>query len=108
MESLNNYEKLKANGGLRKLGFASVVALCLTVIGFFCYAFSHPFSQNQVAEITETWTYYPKNSPDSTFKSRYVKHLPQNPPQSNHGDGTENEDRSGKPDVTHSRQSPMD
>lgn len=77
MESLNNYEKLKANGGLRKLGFASVVALCLTVIGFFCYAFSHPFSQSQVAEITETWTYYPKNSPDSTFKSRYVKHLPQ-------------------------------
>lgn len=76
MELLNNYYKRNSKKGWRWFFFLLVISLFLAVFGFFCHALTHPFNQSQFSEIKDTWLYFPKDDPVTTFKSRYIKRLP--------------------------------
>lgn len=68
-----NHDKSKVN--LRWLLVFFILSAFLAIVGFFCYAFTHPFNQSQMAEIKETWIYSSREDPDTTFKSQYVKRM---------------------------------
>lgn len=68
-----SHKKSKVN--LRWLLVFFILSAFLAIVGFFCYAFTHPFNKSQMAEIKETWVYSSKEDPDTTFKSQYVKRM---------------------------------
>lgn len=76
MDTINNYYKLNSKKGWRWILFTMVIALFLSIIVFFGHALTHPFTQSQFSEIKDTWTYFPKDDPVTTFKSRYIKKMP--------------------------------
>lgn len=67
------HKKSKIN--LRWLLVFFILSAFLAIVGFFCYAFTHPFNKTQMAEIKETWVYSSREDPDTTFKSQYVKRM---------------------------------
>ncbi|WP_368251279.1 GHKL domain-containing protein [Enterococcus sp. 2201sp1_2201st1_B8_2201SCRN_220225] len=75
MNLKNNLINKKLKSQLRWLLLFLIIGTFLTIVGFFCYAFTHPFTKNQMAEIKETWLYSSREDPDTTFKSQYVKKM---------------------------------
>lgn len=75
MNLKNNLTSKKTKLNLRWLVLFLIITAFLAIVGFFCYAFTHPFTQNQMAEIKETWLYSSREDPKTTFKSKYVKKM---------------------------------
>lgn len=74
MNSLNN-ENIKKNHW-HWLPYLLILLTFFLIIGFYIKSIVAPFSNSQMAEITDTWTYFSQDDPETVFQSQHLQKLP--------------------------------
>ncbi|WP_122645371.1 hypothetical protein [Enterococcus mediterraneensis] len=75
MDTINNENKRRKNLQIW-LPYLLTIGVFLLVTAFYIRAIIAPFSNSQMAELSDTWVYYSEDDPDTVFKSKYLQRLP--------------------------------